>query len=276
MKKSSRIMLWGWFGFENLGDDLLLDTMLKHLHGEITVPMETPYKIQNVTQVKYSYKEFLSGALHNDTVIIGPGGLFPVDKQYKALLYLLITRLWALMGRKVIFFGIGISEKMSDFSSILWRKMAKSAVLFLPRSEKILERIGIEESEKIHSMADCVFASEPAKEQEYIDENRVAISVANLNNLKYENKSAFDDAVSKWSDVVRGLVKKGFSVDLIAFTKGADDRLVDAILTDLGNCADGGGASYILRNGGRRFRWLEEIQICDMHAVSLACLICFE
>ena len=26
-----RVMIWGWFGFENLGDDLLLRTMLSFL-----------------------------------------------------------------------------------------------------------------------------------------------------------------------------------------------------------------------------------------------------
>lgn len=30
-----RILLWGWYGFENLGDDLLLDTMMQQLQGEI-------------------------------------------------------------------------------------------------------------------------------------------------------------------------------------------------------------------------------------------------
>lgn len=68
------------------------------------------------------------------------------------------------MGRKVIFFGIGISEKMSDLSAFLWRRMARTADLFIPRSEKVLERLGLPESETIHSMADCVFASEAAQE----------------------------------------------------------------------------------------------------------------
>ena len=48
--KSQKILLWGWFGFENLGDDLLLNTMLENLSpysGTITVPMRfaVRYKI---------------------------------------------------------------------------------------------------------------------------------------------------------------------------------------------------------------------------------------
>lgn len=47
-----KILLWGWYGFENLGDDLLLKTMLQHLHGDITVPMQKPYILPTVNQVK--------------------------------------------------------------------------------------------------------------------------------------------------------------------------------------------------------------------------------
>ena len=232
-----RIFLWGWYGFENLGDDLLLKTMLRHLHGDITVPMQKPYILPGVNQVKRSYKELVRGAFSHDTLIIGPGGLFPFDNKSKVLLYYLVTRLWILMGREVIFFGIGISEKMGNLSAVLWRRMAKTADLFITRSENVLKRLKLIKSEKIHAMADCVFASEVANETEYPEENRVAISVANL---QYDNQKAFDDTVEKWSEVVKKLINKGFSVDLIAFTKGADDKMIDAILSNLKNCVCGG------------------------------------
>ena len=79
-----KILLWGWFGFENLGDDLLLDTMIRSLNSPermITVPMQTEYTIKeaNVKQMPRGYKELLKGVLHNDVLIIGPGGLFPFD-----------------------------------------------------------------------------------------------------------------------------------------------------------------------------------------------------
>lgn len=32
--KSQKVMLWGWFGFENIGDDLLLSTMLDNLTSD--------------------------------------------------------------------------------------------------------------------------------------------------------------------------------------------------------------------------------------------------
>lgn len=82
--KSQKILLWGWFGFENLGDDLLLNTMLENLSpysGTITVPMRSQYdiKYQNVKQIERNYAALFREIPHNDMLIIGPGGLFPFD-----------------------------------------------------------------------------------------------------------------------------------------------------------------------------------------------------
>ena len=221
-----RVLLWGWYGFENIGDDLLLKTALEHLHGEITVPMKSMYTLPGVKQVPRSYKKLLFGAFHQDAVVIGPGGLFPFDQKSKVLLYYMATGLWRLMRRRVAFFGIGISEKMSRFSAFLWRRMARRADLFLPRSEKVLERLGLTETNKIHAMADCVFASDTIQGTAPIDSNIVAVSVANF---RSGDQSAVQDAVTKWVDVVKMLLAKGYRVDLIAFSKGSDDEMVDAI-----------------------------------------------
>ncbi len=222
----SRVLIWGWFGFENLGDDLLFKTMQQYLYGDITVPMNTQYILPGVKQIPRSYKSLVVGALDNDVLIIGPGGLFPFDNKIKVLLYYIAGRIWKLRGRKVVFFGIGISERMSNFSAMLWRRIAMRADLFIPRSENVLKRIGLDETEKIHAMSDTVFASNIAQNQNCEDSNRVVISVANL---QQDNEEIFKDAVGKWIHVVKELLERGFMVDLIAFTKGKDDRMIDAI-----------------------------------------------
>lgn len=111
-------------------------------------------------------------------------------------------------------------------------KNGKNSRFFILRSENVLKRLELEKSEKIHAMADCVFASKMANEVKHTEKNKVAISVANLQS---DNQTIFNDTVEKWSDVVKKLLMKGFSVDLIAFTKGADDKMIDAILSNLKN-----------------------------------------
>lgn len=154
-----KMLLWGWYGFENLGDKILFDAMLQHLQGEITVPMNKSYALQNVNEVSRSYKNFVLGAFKNDVLIIGLGGLFPFDNKAKVLLYYIVSGLWKTLGQKVIFFGIGILERMSNVSAALWQRMAQRADLFSPRSQKVLNRISVDETAFVHSMADTVFAS---------------------------------------------------------------------------------------------------------------------
>ena len=223
-----RILLWGWYGFENLGDDLLLYTMLQHLQTETTVLMNKPYELKNVNQIPRNYKNLLMGVFHNDMLIIGPGGLFPFDNKTKVLLYYIISVLWKTLGRKVVFFGIGISERMSNFSAFMWRRMAQKADLFIPRSKKVLDRIDVEETDSVHSMADAVFASDVIEEWHNVDSNRVIISIANL---QPDNEKAFMDMVEKWIEIIKALLSKGFTVDLIAFTKGNDDKMINTIVS---------------------------------------------
>ena len=229
-EEKRNIMLWGWYGYENLGDDLLLDTMLKQLYGDITVPINKTYNLPGVKQISRNYKNLLMGAFHNDVLIIGPGGLFPFDNKIKVIIYYIITMFWKLLNRKVIFFGIGISERMSDFSVIMWRIMVKKADLFITRSKKILKRIDVDESQTVHSAADCVFASDINQISNNIKSNRVIISVANL---QQDNNRVFEDVVKKWRDVIITLTEKEYEVDLIAFTKGRDDEMIAAITSSL-------------------------------------------
>ena len=92
-------------------------------------------------------------------LIIGPGGLFPFDNPSKVAIYFFTTLLWKVFGRKVAFFGVGISERMGSFSKAIWRATAAISDLFITRSPAVVEKIGCIESPKIHTMADTVFAS---------------------------------------------------------------------------------------------------------------------
>ncbi|WP_297997912.1 hypothetical protein [uncultured Phascolarctobacterium sp.] len=110
-----KVMIWGWFGFENLGDDLLLRTMLSFLDKKenvITVPMKKTYKQTiNINQIYRNYKHLVFGVFNNDVLIIGPGGLFPFDNKLKVALYLIITMIWKLMNRKVVFLELEFQKR---------------------------------------------------------------------------------------------------------------------------------------------------------------------
>lgn len=231
--KSQKIMLWGWFGFENLGDDLLLNTMLDNLVSDsriITIPMSTKYDIEidNLKQINRNYKELFNGALNNEVLIIGPGGLFPFDNAKKVFIYLIVTLLWKLFGHRVAYFGVGISDRMSFITRKLWRMIASLSDLFITRSPHVIENMGLSESSKKHMMADTVFASNISFVEAY-DKNRVAVFVANLKQPGMEKK--YGDMVNTWREIVSALLDRGLNVDLFAFTKGTDDKLISDVAT---------------------------------------------
>lgn len=235
--KFRRILLWGWFGFENLGDDLLLNTMLENLSpysGTITVPMRSQYDIkhQNVKQIERNYTALFREIPHNDMLIIGPGGLFPFDNPRKVAIYFFTALLWKVFGRKVAFFGVGISERMGSFSKAIWQATAAISDLFITRSPAVVEKIGCIESPKIHTMADTVFASS-MRFKNSCCEDRVGIFVANLEQQGMEDE--YKSSVTTWQGVVSELLDRGFAVDLLAFTRGSDDRLISDIAAAFSN-----------------------------------------
>ena len=235
--KFQKVMLWGWFGFKNLGDDLLLNTMLANLISDsrfITIPMSTEYDIEidNLKQINRSYKELFKGAFNNDVLIVGPGGLFPFDNAKKVFIYLMVTLFWKMLGHRVAYFGVGISDRMSFLNRKLWRMIASLSDLFITRSPRVIENLGLSEASKKHTMADTVFASN-LPFAEYCKEDRVAVFVANLKQPGMEKE--YNTTVETWQEIVSALLDRGLTVDLFAFTKGTDDKLVSDIAKPLLN-----------------------------------------
>ena len=124
------------------------------------------------------------------------------------------------------FFGVGISERMNPLSSRIWKVIAQKSDLFITRSPGVVERLNIRESDRIHTMADTVFASD-LKFKTCPCENKVAIFIANLEQPGMEKE--YQTVVKTWEDVVSALLDKGYLVDLFAFTRGTDDRMASDI-----------------------------------------------
>nr|WP_294682095.1 polysaccharide pyruvyl transferase family protein [uncultured Anaerotignum sp.] len=233
--QSKNIFLWGWFGFENIGDDLLLNTTLDNISDgtrQITVAMDKCYVLTqtNVNQVNRNYSTLFSGALKYDTLIIGPGGLFPFDDKIKLLVFFFTVSLWKILGRKVIFLGIGISERMSNFSAKLWKEIIRKSNLFLTRSPNSLQTIGIVNSATAHTTSDLAFASN-IQFKKNDKSNRAIVSVANLYSGK--GSSSFQESVNVWAKIIQNIISRGYDVDIATFTKGSDEELACTIIHKL-------------------------------------------
>ena len=238
---SNRIYIIGWFGFENFGDDLLLNTIIKllsdHSNYIITVPVKKEYKKITVNQVKRSYFNFFFSANCQDILIIGPGGLFPSNHFIKVFVYYLLIKFWKLKKRKVIFWGIGISQKMGIAAKQLWKIIVKESDLFVCRNKAFLKEIYPYDKHHVYSICDIAFLNEYLiKENVFIAEGKkVGIFVANIS----DDHTCYGAVLQKWILIVSALISMGYEVDLIAFTKGLDDKLIDDVANSIGGNAIG-------------------------------------
>lgn len=240
MKKA---FLWGWYGYKNFGDDLLLDTMVRKLETHnihITIAMKTPYgkyeNIPGIVQVKRTLKNMFLHCSSNDILIIGPGGLFPFDNYPKLVAYYFAVLWWRINKKRIAFIGIGISPDMGRKSKHLWRKIINMSDMFYTRSDGFLKAVGAYETDTIKTTADIAFASDLLN----TEDNRfsstkqdkvVGITVANL--FDDNDSKKYKEAVEVWKKTCMKVIKLGYRVDLIAFTKGKDERMIADIIKQL-------------------------------------------
>lgn len=235
-----RIRLHGWFGFRNLGDDLLLQKALDVLGGSgavssIEVSVRESGYLQGFlrTDKPLSFAgrgmgSLFKAALHQDALVVGPGGLFPHRNLPKVAVYLVLTAWWKLLGRKVAYFGLGATSSQDAFSAFCWRRIAALSDLFVCRDSDLLDACGIAEGERAFAASDMVFLDGPSGQAG--ENGRIAVALANLFSDGEEGLEAFaDGCVSIVSDLAEG----GQGVDLLSFTAGRDEDLNEAIASKL-------------------------------------------
>ena len=249
---SKRVFNWGWYGFENFGDDLLQNTMMEKLTSAgimVVFPMEKANEELQAEQVSRSYKELFLQAKACDALIVGPGGLFPFTNLKKLLVFYAAVLCWKMKKRKVLFFGIGISKRIDDLSRLLWKRIISHSDLFFTRSEGFLNAVGVKETETVQTMADTAFASDVTVPCDDSDEKSVAVVVANL--FKEEDVEPYQKSIAVWRKVCVTLLHEGYNLDLIAFTKGKDDMMIRDIMKSikLPDNIGGGGTTGTVQRG---------------------------
>ena len=115
-KKTKKILISGYYGFDNLGDDLVLEVLVKKLKvmglniEVLSGNPEKTYQSYGVKSTFYkSYGSVISSILNSDILISGGGSLLQDVTSLKSLLYYLFVINTALLfGKKVIIFSQGI------------------------------------------------------------------------------------------------------------------------------------------------------------------------
>lgn len=172
-----KIVLSGFYGLGNTGDEAILKAIVDNLRSELDNPDITVFSLSpEQTSKEHGVKSIYRGwrhenkekvkALRNaDLLISGGGGLLQDTYPTKFLFgplpyYLLIVFLAKLCGAKVMFFSQGIGPVTSTWGKILMKLFANMADFVTVRDEyskEYLHSLGVRRPETVVT-ADIVFA----------------------------------------------------------------------------------------------------------------------
>ncbi|WP_108668930.1 polysaccharide pyruvyl transferase CsaB [Peribacillus acanthi] len=197
-----KIVISGFYGLGNTGDEAILESIIDNLRAELPSPDITVFSLSpEQTAKEHNVKTVYRGWRHDnkgkikalkdaDLLISGGGGLLQDAYPTKFLFgplpyYLLIVLLAKLCGAKVMFFSQGIGPVTSTWGKILM-KLANLADFITIRdqySKDYLHKLGVNRPESVVT-SDIVFAFKPKKDDACIkslplqgDEKLVAVSM---------------------------------------------------------------------------------------------------
>ncbi|MBU0567058.1 polysaccharide pyruvyl transferase CsaB [bacterium] len=186
-----RLLISGYYGFGNLGDELILGSMLKELRGfEVTVLYHQSPVTSHQSPVRMversSFFKLIREASRTDLLISGGGGLFQDTTGFFSLLYYLSIIALALILRKpVILYGVGIGPLRRRMSRWLVKRILNrtSGIMVRDRTSlELLKGLRVDKPE-IYLTADPVLSLEPPPIKDR-DGLRVAFCLREWNGLE--------------------------------------------------------------------------------------------
>ena len=178
MESKKRVVISGYYGFDNTGDEAVLFSIIQALYKEckketieITVLSNQPEKTRekygvkaiNRWNIKLIYKEIK----HCDLLISGGGSLLQDVTSNKTIpYYLLIIKMAQLLKKEVVFYAQGYGPVNQGYNKFLVKKVMNRVKHIFVRdidSQKSLTEIGVTQT-PIVVTADPVLGMETQKE----------------------------------------------------------------------------------------------------------------
>ncbi len=168
----ARVLLSGYYGFGNVGDEAILASTVESLRAmnpslEISVlsanPEETARVYDVVTYDRMSPRLIIKAIVESDLVVFGGGSLLQDDSSFRSLLYYLSIIFGArILGRPAVVYANGIGPIHSWVGRMLTRlalSTVKRVTVRDPESERLLKRIGV--TKPVRVTADPAFLLSP-------------------------------------------------------------------------------------------------------------------
>lgn len=214
MSTNKRVLISGYYGFNNSGDDAILKAIVKDLKNandtiEITALSNNPPSTESVYKIhainRFNVKEVIRAIKRCDLFISGGGSLLQDVTSTRSLLYYVaLMRLAKMYKKPVMVYANGIGPIHKKINRILTRNILNRVEYITLRdtdSKAFIKELGVE-NKNIYVTADPVFnleASEDSKVDEILfkegiplDKPLIGIAIRN-----WTNKANLIDSLTK-------------------------------------------------------------------------------
>jgi polysaccharide pyruvyl transferase CsaB len=274
-----KIVISGFYGLDNIGDEAILATIVDILKKELDDPRLTvfsfsPTKTSSTYDVNSLYRGWrrdnwkkIKAIKNADLVISGGGGLLQDVYPTRVIsgplpYYLLIVLIAKLLRKKVMFFSQGIGPVETSYGKWLMRRFANLADVVTVRdnySANLLKRLGVTKP-KTEVTSDIVFAFEKETDHECYDslplhgnEKLIGVSVR-----PWFTDDTYCKRVANLLDNL--IVKKGVTPVFIPMENHHDYKVSEKVLTYMNNK----DACHLLGTNFSPNQYLNFIEKCEL------------
>ncbi len=236
MENQTRIVISGYYGFDNIGDEAVLyciiDKLRKNIpHVDITVLSNNPEytsKTYKVKSVDRWYTKHIIQSLHNCDILISGGGslLQDITSNKTVPYYLAIVAMAKLLGKQVIYYSQGIGPITNRFNRLLTKIVTNQVDAIYVRdlsSKQLLQQLGVRRP--IQLSIDPVFDISPTTTISLPNAKRVGIYLREWNNI--------EQIVTAMVPTCKMLLKLGYHIYFISMQYKTDIKMASLIVDQL-------------------------------------------
>lgn len=255
MNKKEEVLIYGWFGHENLGDELILKSIIdlikqskkdikinvmgskpkniERYHSELNiVSTYVDINIKSIMRtLKYNPFKVIRNLLLSDYLVIGSGGaLSDWNPASTKTLFFLINFFAKVRKKPIIMLGVGAGPIIKEESKIKFKQVLEQVDYITLRdneSYQLLKSIGLK---NVHLTNDVVYELKEdlskISMKNNLERNNIGIVIAPLLLNSEEKKLNYKNEIIKYIKKVKEL---GGNPTLIPFQYEYDINLLDEI-----------------------------------------------
>ena len=237
-----KILLAGYYGFGNLGDEAILEMAIKQIleitdRENITVlsgSKEVTRKKYNINTIdRYNVFSIIAGLMKSDALVFGGGSLLQdITSKRSIHYYLFLIRLAKIMNNKVIMLSQGIGPIVSENSKNAVKNTLKHIDYMTVRdkySKEFIENLGMDKN-KIFLSTDPVINLRAGENHLTVHNGKKKVCFS-LRNWKDANVS------QKISTLTERLIKNDIECCFIPFYYNEDLELINEVEKNIGDKA---------------------------------------